>query len=75
MRYCSDRIKLCAQLLVTICNFFFLGFFSEENELHKYFMKAADQKRTDFNFAHSIDSNINKDFGYDKYVLFALLFC
>ena len=29
-------------------------------------MKAADQKRSDFAFAHSLDADINKGAGHEK---------
>lgn len=48
-----------------------VGFFSDENDFYKKFMKAADQKRTEFNFAHSLDTDINKQFDFnDAIVIF-----
>jgi len=46
-----------------------VGFFSEENALHGQFLKAADQKRTEFNFAHSIDADINKEAGHENVIV------
>jgi len=46
-----------------------VGFFSEENDLYKQFQKAADQKRSDFAFAHSTDAGINKDAGHENEVV------
>ena len=34
--------------------------------MYKEFMKAADQKRADFAFAHSLDADINKEAGHSE---------
>ena len=48
-----------------------VGFFSSEDQLYKSFLKVADQKRTDFNFAHSLNVEINKQAGHlDELVLY-----
>jgi len=48
-----------------------IGFFSEENDLYKQFMKVADQKRTDYSFAHSSNADINNEIGQnDQIVIF-----
>lgn len=46
-----------------------VGFFSGENEVSKHFQKAADKKRTDFNFAHSMNSEINEKYGHNDVVV------
>jgi len=57
--------------LDTSSNVLIVGFFTGENDLHKQFMKVADQKRTDYNFAHSTDTEINKEYQHhDEIVLF-----
>jgi len=46
-----------------------VGFFSEESDLYKQYMKVADQKRSDFAFAHSLDADINKDAGHENEIV------
>ncbi|XP_065671417.1 protein disulfide-isomerase A3 [Hydra vulgaris] len=60
------QLKLSDAADVTI-----VGFFTSEDHKFKSFMKAADQKRTDFNFAHSLSNEINKQAGHkDELVLY-----
>lgn len=46
-----------------------IGFFSEENDMFNNFMKVADQKRTDYNFAHSISGEINTAAGHNDEIV------
>ncbi|XP_065060543.1 protein disulfide-isomerase A3-like [Rhopilema esculentum] len=47
-----------------------VGFFSEEdNTMHKRFAKAADNKRNDFDFAHTFAPEILKHYNYENAIV------
>jgi len=46
-----------------------VGFFDSETDLYKRFQKAADQNRRDFNFAHSVNPDINKKAGHENVIV------
>lgn len=45
---------------------FFLGFFAQEDDLHKAFMKTADKLRESFRFAYSTAAEVLDEYDYRR---------